>query len=137
MTFARFAFLIGIWLALTMGGTFAQITSSASEASNRRVAVDEPVLGCGVVASGSLLAAKGGAGARGNGLPVRGGPPDGTMVRDTGHGTGTIRDYDVKGNAKTDYDFHGGEAAGNPHAHDWDWGQTPPRGPARPLKPGE
>ena len=88
-------------------------------------------------ASGSPLAAKGGAGARGNGLPGKGGPPDGTLVRDTGHGTGTIRDYDGKGNAKTDFDFHDGEAAGNPHAHDWDWNQTPPRGPARPLKPGE
>ena len=79
---------------------------------------------------------KGRAGDRGNGLPAKG-PPGGTLVRDTGHGTGTIRDYDADGNAKTDYDFHDGEAAGNPHAHDWDWSRTPPRGPARPLKPGE
>jgi RHS repeat-associated protein len=70
-------------------------------------------------------------------LPARNGPPNGSLSQDQGNGRGQIRDYDSEGNATTDYDFGHDHGSGDPHAHDWDWSQTYPRGPHRPLLPGE
>ena len=69
----------------------------------------------------------------GSSLPSTG-TPNGSKCEDRGNGQGTIRDYDDKGNAQTDYDFGHDHGSGDPHAHDWTNGS---RGPGRPLKPGE
>jgi len=50
---------------------------------------------------------------------------------------GTTRVYGPDGNAILDIDTGHDHGAGDPHAHDWDWNQTPPRQPGRPLNPGE
>ncbi len=75
-------------------------------------------------------------GTRDGDLPARG-EPDSSSAKDYGDGNGQIRDYGPDGRAETDYDFGHDHGAGDPHAHDWDWNQTPPRGPGRPLFPGE
>jgi hypothetical protein len=73
----------------------------------------------------------------GSDLPSSGKPNSSAAV-DYGSGRGTIRDYGPDGAAKRDYDFGHGHGAGDPHAHDWDWSNpTKPRGPSRPLNPGE
>ena len=73
---------------------------------------------------------------RGQDLPARG-KPNGTAAKDDGAGKGQIRDYGPDGRAKTDYDFGHDHGAGDPHAHDWDWGKKPERQPGRPIRPGE
>ncbi len=45
-----------------------------------------------------------------------------------------MRDYDDKGNAKTDNDLGHDHGGGDPHAHYWTNGS---RDTGRPLKPGE
>jgi RHS repeat-associated protein len=70
-------------------------------------------------------------------MPAQGGPPSGTLAEDRGNGKGTIRTYGPDGRAKTDYDIGHDHGQGDPHAHDWDWSNPEPRGPARPLCPGE
>jgi RHS repeat-associated protein len=69
-------------------------------------------------------------------LPAKG-KPNSTEVIDNEDGTGQIRDYGPDGNAETDYDFGHHPELGDPHAHDWDWENNPPRGLPRPLRPGE
>ena len=74
-------------------------------------------------------------GARGGDLPANG-PPNGGGSKDYGNGQGQIETYGPNGKAQTDYDFgHDHNGAGDPHAHDWDWSPTPPRQPARPIRP--
>lgn len=83
-------------------------------------------------------AASGGtdSGTRTGDLPARG-EPNSSAVKDCGNGSGQIRDYGPDGRAQTDYDFGHDHGAGDPHAHDWDWTQKPPRLPGRPLGPQE
>jgi len=67
-------------------------------------------------------------------------PPNSSAARDDGAGNGQIRDYGPDGRAVKDYDFghnHPPTYPGDPHVHDWDWTQTPPRQPPRPLGPGD
>jgi RHS repeat-associated protein len=66
-------------------------------------------------------------------LPARG-RPNSSDARDDGRGNGQIRDYGDDGRAKTDFDFGHDHGAGDPHAHDWDWSQDPPRQPGRPIR---
>jgi Pretoxin HINT domain len=76
-------------------------------------------------------------GTREGDLPARG-EPNSSGFKDDGAGNMQIREYGPDGNAETDYDFgHDHSDVGDPHAHDWDWDQTPARGPARPLLSGE
>jgi RHS repeat-associated protein len=79
------------------------------------------------------------------GLPMEGGPPDGSLSEDSGVEGGNkskIRDYGPDGRAKCDYDInHPPKDGPNPHAQDWDWpedGGPPERShPGRGLYPGE
>jgi RHS repeat-associated protein len=73
-------------------------------------------------------------------LPATKGPPNGTLVRDDGKGNAQIRDYGPDGRAKKDFDFGHDHGQGDPHVHDYDWSKYPaedPRGPGRPLGPGD
>ncbi len=72
-------------------------------------------------------------GTRQGDLPAKA-EPNSTRAKDNADGTGQIRDYGEDGRATTDYDFGHDHGAGDPHAHDWDWTQTPPRQPGRSLK---
>jgi RHS repeat-associated protein len=79
-------------------------------------------------------------GTRPGDLPATGQEPNSTQVKDNGEGQGQIRDYGPDGRAIKDFDFghnHRPDYPGDPHAHDWDWSQTPPRGPGRPIGPNE
>jgi RHS repeat-associated protein len=79
------------------------------------------------------------AGTRAGDLPAKG-APNSTGVKDYGNGKGQIREYGPDGKAVRDFDFghnHPPSYPGDPHAHDWDWTRPQPRGPGRPLAPGE
>jgi RHS repeat-associated protein len=65
------------------------------------------------------------------------GPPNGTQFFPDGKGGGTDRQYGPSGDATKDIDYGHDHGAGDPHAHDWDWSKTPPRGPGRTLRPDE
>jgi len=98
----------------------------------------DPVSGFGgLPTSTTVFVPVGGRSGAGSSLPIRGGPPNGSLSSDNGDGTGTIRDYGPDGNATTDNDFghsHGGST--DPHGHDWDWsGPKPIRGRPRPPAP--
>jgi RHS repeat-associated protein len=69
--------------------------------------------------------------------PAQGATPDSTTVIPDGKGGSTTRTYGPDGRATTDVDKGHDHGAGDPHAHDWDWGKKPPRQPARPLTPEE
>ena len=69
--------------------------------------------------------------------PAQGGTPDSTVVIPDGKGGSTTRTYGPDGKATTDIDRGHDHGAGDPHAHDWDWGKKPPRQPGRPLTPEE
>lgn len=70
--------------------------------------------------------------------PAQGATPDSTVVIPDGKGGSTTRTYGPDGKAVVDVDKgHNHNGAGDPHAHDWDWGKKPPRQPARPLTPEE
>ncbi|MGI8982152.1 MAG: polymorphic toxin type 24 domain-containing protein [Pirellulaceae bacterium] len=48
------------------------------------------------------------------------------------------RYYGSDGRAIKNIDYgHDHAGVGDPHAHDWNWSQVPPRQPARALKAGE
>jgi hypothetical protein len=59
------------------------------------------------------------------------------VVIPDGKGGSTTRTYGPDGKAITDIDTGHDHGAGDPHAHDWDWGTKPPRQPGRPLTPEE
>jgi len=69
--------------------------------------------------------------------PAQGGTPGSTVVIPDGKGGSTTRTYGPDGKATTDIDTGHDHGAGDPHAHDWDWGTKPPRQPGRPLTPEE
>ena len=72
-----------------------------------------------------------------HGLPATG-PPNSTDERhDAAGGIIQRRYYGPDGRAVKNIDYNHDHWAGVPHAHDWDWTQDPPRGPGRPLVPGE
>lgn len=68
--------------------------------------------------------------------PARGQPPNSSQEF-RGEKGRKIRLFGPDGRATTDYDFGHDHGSGDPHAHDWDWGNPDPRGPHRPLYPGE
>ncbi len=70
-------------------------------------------------------------------LPATG-PPDSTDERrDPSGALIQRRSYGSDGRASKNIDYNHDHGAGVPHAHDWDWARNPPRGPGRPLDPGE
>ena len=83
----------------------------------------------------------GGGGRRGwgDGLPVRGGPPNGSLSNGRGD-EGTIRDYGSNGVVTRDNDYgHNHKGSGDPHIHDWvcDKDGIPRRRKGRPPGEGE
>jgi RHS repeat-associated protein len=69
--------------------------------------------------------------------PAQGQAPDSTVTIPDGKGGSTERTFGPDGRAVKDIDRGHDHGAGDPHAHDWDWGKKPPRQPGRPLTPEE
>jgi RHS repeat-associated protein len=127
-----------------LDGEIATITSISSEDFQQSVTTYNLIverLHNYYVGKNSVLVHNGsgnGRGGWGSGLPTKGGPPNGSLsnggLEPDGTPGGTIRDYDVNGNAETDYDFgHDYHGTGDPHAHDWNNGVRDPK--SRPIGP--
>jgi len=65
------------------------------------------------------------------------GPPNSSQQFPAADGGKTVRDYGPDGRATRDVDYGHDHGAGDPHAHDWDWSRDRPRGPGRPIEPGD
>ena len=70
-------------------------------------------------------------------LPSAGTPGSASELKDAGGKLIQRRYYGNDGRAIKNIDYGHDHGAGDPHAHDWDWTQSPPRQPGRPMKPGE
>lgn len=75
--------------------------------------------------------------ANGPGRTPANGEPGTTASFPDGNGGKTDRVYGPDGRAIKDIDHGHDHGIGDPHAHDWDWDNDEPRGPGRPLLPGE
>jgi RHS repeat-associated protein len=93
--------------------------------------------GPGVVSTGESSGRGGYLQMQSSRTPAKGAP--GTSINLPGDKPGqkTIRIFGDDGRAVKDIDFGHNHGAGDPHAHDWDWTSDTPRGPGRPLEPGE
>jgi RHS repeat-associated protein len=74
--------------------------------------------------------------AAGGRTPAQGQEP-GTQTFPNADGGKTVRTYGPDGKAVTDVDYGHDHGAGDPHVHDWNWNNRPPRGQGRAPNTGE
>lgn len=70
-------------------------------------------------------------------LPITGNPNTSVVRRDRKRKIIQRRFYGPDGNAIKNVDYEAHHGAPNPHIHDWDWTQDPPRQPFRLAKKGD
>jgi hypothetical protein len=70
-------------------------------------------------------------------LPVKWSPNTSLIEKDAEGRTLRRRFFGADGRAIKNIDYIPHRGQTGPHAHDWDWTKTPPRQPARSLRPGE